>query len=166
MNIKPGKEFDIREFKSPTNEYDVTYMWIWNVPVTKELVDSELSEYKKAGINSLYIVPLPKDFRPETIRTYLEPEYMTEEFLDIVEYTVRKCVELGMKPWLYDEGGWPSGGACGITFRQNPGAKLKFLDKRRITLRGDKRFYPEDGFVALFKGKKRLPDNYIAAGDV
>ena len=166
MNIKPGKEFDIREFKAPKNEYDVTYMWIWNVPVTKELVDSELSEYKKAGINSLYIVPLPKDFRPETIRTYLEPEYMTEEFLDIVEYTVRKCVELGMKPWLYDEGGWPSGGACGITFRQNPGAKLKFLDKRRITLKGDKRFYPEEGFVALFRGKKRLPDNYIASGDV
>lgn len=166
MNIRPGKEFNVQEFRNPKNEYDVTYMWLWNVPVSKELVDRELSEYKKAGINSLYIVPLPKDFRPESIRTFLEPEYMTEEFLDIVEYTVRKCVELGMKPWLYDEGGWPSGGACGLTFRQNPNAKLKFLEKRKITLRGDKRFYPEDGFVALFRGKKRLPDNYIAAGDV
>ena len=166
MNILPGREFSLSEFKNPRNEYDVTYMWIWNVPVSRELVDAELLAYKTAGINSLYIVPLPKDFRPETIRTFLEPEYMTEEFLDIVEYTVRKCVELGMKPWLYDEGGWPSGGACGITLRQNPNAKLKFLEKREVKLICDQRFVPEEGFVALFRGKRRLPDNYIASANM
>ena len=85
MNIFPGKQFDLEAFKFPSNEHDVTYMWLWNVPVTRELVDEELAAYKKAGINSLYIVPLPKDFRPESIRTFLSPEYLTEEFLDIME---------------------------------------------------------------------------------
>ena len=166
MNILPGREFSLSEFKNPRNEYDVTYMWLWNVPVSRELVDAELLAYKKAGINSLYIVPLPKDFRPNTIRTFLKPEYMTEEFLDLVEYTVRHALELGMKPWLYDEGGWPSGGACGITLRENPGAKLKFLEKRTVILKGDHRFVPEEGFVALFRGKKRLPNDYIASGNL
>ena len=163
MNILPGKDFKAEEFRTPTSEYDVTYMWIWNVPVTRELIDAELCEYKKAGINSLYIVPLPKDFRPETIRTFLSPEYLTEEYLDLMEYTVRRCVELGMKPWLYDEGGWPSGGACGITLKENPGAKLKFLEKRMVRLECDERFRPSENFVALFDGKRRLPDDYIAA---
>ena len=166
MNILPGKQFNIDEFRSPKSEYDVTYMWLWNVPVTRELVDRELSEYKKAGINSLYIVPLPKDFRPETIRTYLDPEYLTEEYLDIMEYAVRRAVELGMKPWLYDEGGWPSGGACGRTLRENPNAKLKYLEKREVSLSCDERFAPGEKFVALFDKKRRLPDDYIATRNV
>ena len=166
MNILPGEQFNMNEFKSPSNDHDVTYMWIWNVPVTRELIDKELAAYKKAGINSLYIVPLPKDFRPEAIRTYLSPEYLSEEFLDIMEYTVRHCVELGMKPWLYDEGGWPSGGACGNTLRQNPNAKLKFLEKREVLLKCDERFVPEEKFVVLFDKKRRLPDDYIASKNV
>ena len=166
MNILPGKSFDENEFLSPKSEYDVTYMWLWNVPITRELIDRELDAYKRAGINSLYIVPLPKDFRPETIRTYLSPEYMTEEYLDLAEYAVRRALELGMKPWLYDEGGWPSGGACGITLRENSNARLKFLETREIKLHCDERFIPDEGFVALFDKKRRLPEDYIATRNV
>ena len=141
-------------------------MWCWNVSITKEKIDKELSEYRKAGIKSLYIVPLPKDFSPENLRTFLEPEYLSPEFFELVEYTLRRCVELGMRPWIYDEGGWPSGGACYNTVRENPKAKLKLIEKRDVTLAADKRFYPEDGFIALFNGKHRLPDDYIASRDV
>ena len=130
MNILPGRQFNIDEFKNPANEYSVTYMWFWNVPVSKELIDRELREYLKAGITSLYIVPLPKDFSPEELRTYLDPEYLSDEFFDLVEYTLRECVRLGIKPWIYDEGGWPSGGACYNTVRQNPKAKLKLIKTR------------------------------------
>ena len=84
MNIKPGMSFSQNELQAPKNEYAVTYMWFWNEPITRELIDAELSEYKKAGISSIYIVPLPKDFRPETIRTFLSPEYLTDEFFEYV----------------------------------------------------------------------------------
>ncbi len=166
MNIFPGQEFSQKLLKSPTSEYDVTYMWLWNEAISRELIDKELAEYKKAGINSLYFVPLPKDFRPDTMRTFLSPEYMTEEFLDIAEYAVKRAIELGMKPWLYDEGGWPSGGACGLTLRQNPSAKLKFLEKRSVLLKCGESFKPSEGFVALFKEKERLPDDYTASSDI
>ena len=166
MNILPRKQFDINEFKSPSNDHDVTYMWIWNVPVTRELVDKELAAYKKAGINSLYIVPLPKDFRPEAIRTYLSPEYLTEEFLDIMEYTVRRCVELGMRPWLYDEGGWPSGGACGLTHTQHPETIEQVLrPKYKLLKKGEKYSLPEKA-IAAYDCYTQLPNEFVAERDM
>lgn len=33
---------------------------------------------------------------------------------------VAACRRLGMEYWLYDEGGWPSGGACGQVLAKNP----------------------------------------------
>ncbi len=166
MNIKPGAQFDRAAMKNPPPECNVSYSWLWNVAITKEGIDERLEGFVKAGIKSLYILPMPKDFGPDTLRTFMEPEYQTKEFWDLIEYAIRKCVELGIKPWIYDEGGWPSGGACANTLRQNPNAKLKFLRKEEVFLISDKRFYPtSDKFVALFKGKKRLPDDYIASKD-
>ena len=165
MNIMPGSSFSYDSFKSPKNEYAVTYMWFWNVAVNKERVDRELAEYAKAGVESIYIVPMPKDFSPEDLRTFMDPEYLTKEFFDIVEYTLRKCLTLGIKPWIYDEGGWPSGGACYNPVRENPKAKLKLLEAREVFLESDKRHHPEEGFIALFRGKHRLPDDYIASKD-
>ncbi len=165
MNIKPGMRFSPETLRSPSTEYAATYMWFWNVSVTRERIECELSEYVKAGIESIYIVPMPKDFNPEGLRTFMEPEYLTKEFFDIVEYTLRRCVELGITPWIYDEGGWPSGGACYHTVRENPKAKLKLLKTREISLMADKRHHPEEGFIALFRGKHRLPDDYIASAD-
>ncbi|MBQ8528227.1 MAG: hypothetical protein IJ459_00670 [Clostridia bacterium] len=166
MNIKPGEGFDSSKLKAPGTDFAVTYMWFWNCPVTRELIDSELEKYAQAGVRSIYIVPMPKDFSPEGLRTYLSPEYLSPEFFELVEYTLRRCVKMGIKPWIYDEGGWPSGGACYNTVRENPKAKLKLLERREVTLMSDTRFVPKEGFIALYNGKHRLPDNYIASRDV
>ncbi|MBQ8880124.1 MAG: hypothetical protein IJY69_04740 [Clostridia bacterium] len=166
MNIKPGAAFSIEKMKKPPVECDVTYAWLWNEPITKEGIDERLKDFVTAGIKSLYILPMPKDFGSETLRTFMDPEYLTDEFWELIRYALSKCVELGIKPWIYDEGGWPSGGACANTLRQNSKAKLKFLRKEEVKLIADKRYYPtSDGFVALYKGKKRVPDDYITSID-
>ena len=165
MNIKPGSALSIELLKNPPTECEVTYSWLWNTPITREGIDERLCDFVKAGIKSLYILPLPKDFGSEILRTFMDPEYLTEDFWDLVKYALNKCVELGIKPWIYDEGGWPSGGACANTLRQNPSAKLKFLRKEDVKLIADKRYYPSENFVALYKGKKRVPDDYITSMD-
>ena len=165
MNIKPGQGFEYEALKNPPLECEVSYSWVWNGPITREGIDERLDNFAKAGIKSLYILPLPKDFGSESLRTFMSPEYLSEEFWELVDYALHKCVAMGIEPWIYDEGGWPSGGACYNTVRENPKAKLKYLERREVTLMSDKRFVPEEGFVALFNGKHRLPDNYIASRD-
>ena len=162
MNIKNNGKFDRELLKSPPRDCNVAYSWTWNGPVTREGIDERLAGFARAGIRCLYILPLPKDFRPERLRTFLWPEYLTEEFFDLVRYALLRARELGIYAWIYDEGGWPSGGACGNTVRSNPEARLEGLAKKEITLEGDQRFTPFPGFVALFNGKRRLPDDYIA----
>jgi len=166
MNIKPGEQFEINKLKKPPLECQVAYSWLWNVPVSRELVDKSLEEIVKAGVKSLYIIPLPKDFRPETMRTFLSPEYLSKEYFDIVKYALTRCVELGIMPWLYDEGGWPSGAAAGITAREYAEAKTTMLASREISLRSGEKYKKCESFIALFYGKVRLPEDFIAESDV
>ena len=161
MYNKPGKEFDREIFKNPPNEYAVSYSWNWNAPISKEGIIERLDGFAEAGIKCLYILPLPKDFRPERLRTFLDPEYLTPAYFELVSFALREAKKRGILAWVYDEGGWPSGGACGVTIRQNPDAIIYKPVAREVCLEGDVRFKPEEGFIALFDGKRRLPDDYI-----
>jgi len=166
MYNKPGKTFEQKLLKNPPLECEVTYSWLWNEPVTKEGIDERLEGFVKAGVKSLYILPLPKDFRPETLRTFLSPEYLTKDFWEIVNYAMRKCVELGIKPWIYDEGGWPSGAAGRRTEMEYPEAISLKLEQREISLKAGEKYSPCEDLIALFDGKERLPENYVANKDV
>ena len=163
MNNLPGNKFNPMLLKNPPLECEVTYSWLWNEPITREGIDERLLGFVEAGIKSLYILPLPKDFRPETLRTSLEPEYLSEEFFDLLSYAIRKCVELGIKPWIYDEGGWPSGAAGRRTEMQYKDAPVRLLGKREITLKAGERFVGDENFIALFDRKVRLDDDYTAS---
>lgn len=166
MNIKPGEGFALEKLKNPPLDCQVTYSWLWNVPVTKELIDKSIADAKAAGVKSLYMISMPKDFRPETMRTFLEPEYLTPEFFELFNYATRRCIENGIMPWLYDEGGWPSGSACGRTVRQYPDAKTVMLKSRSVKLEECEQFMPSENHFALFNGKTRLPSDYVAERDV
>ena len=163
MNNTNGLTLSINEFSSPSAEYAVTWLWTWNATISREGIDERLSEMLNAGVKSLYVLPLPKDFRPERLRTFLDPEYLSKDFFDLMEYALKKCKELGIMAWIYDEGGWPSGGACYNTVRENPEAKLNMLKRREITLESDQRPTPHENHIAYFEGKRRLDDDYIAA---
>lgn len=166
MNIKPGDRFEREKLINPPLDCTVTYSWLWNAPVTRELIDKSIEYAKAAGMKSLYVITMPKDFRPDTMRTFLEPEYLTPEFFELMDYATRRCIEEGIHPWLYDEGGWPSGGACGRTVRQYPEAKTTMLKSREISLKKGEKFVPAKDFFALFDGKKRLPDDFTSEYDV
>lgn len=132
--------FILNKFKNPAKENYVVYFWVWNSPITKDLIDRQLDEFLKAGINGFYIVPEPVDFRPDTMRTFLFPQYLSEEYFDLIKYTFSKAKENGMEIWIYDEGGWPSGGACGHTARENPEAKGMILCKKDIHLKSGEEY--------------------------
>ena len=163
MFNQKGLKFSEGEFRAPGVEYEICWLWTWNAPISREGIDSRLDEFLRAGIKSLYVLPLPKDFRPEYLRTFLDPEYLSEGYFELIEYAIRRATGLGMQMWIYDEGGWPSGGACFNTVHENPEAKMKVLAKREVALECDERFKPGDGHIALFDGKRRLTSDHISS---
>ena len=166
MYNRPGKIFDQNLLKNPPLECEVSYGWIWNEPITREGIDERLAGFIEAGIKSLYILPLPKDFRPETLRTFLSPEYLTKEFWEIIDYAIRKCVELGIKPWIYDEGGWPSGAAGRRTEMQYPDAPALKLADREITLKAGEKYVPCEDLISAFDGKTRIYEGFSSDKDI
>ncbi len=113
-------KFDINNFICPDVSYAPVYVWVWNDICTREIIDSQLTEMQNLGIGAFYILPEPKGFRPDSMPTNLEPDYLTEEFFELCAYAIEKGKSLGMNCWIYDEAGWPSGGACGKVLRDHP----------------------------------------------
>ncbi|MEA4981687.1 MAG: glycosyl hydrolase [Paludibacter sp.] len=90
-------------FADPPMEYRSAPFWDWNGQISKEGIDFQLKEFKKAGIGSLFIHPRPG----------LITEYLSDEWFQLFDYAVGKGKELGMKIWIYDENSYPSGFAGG-----------------------------------------------------
>ena len=110
---------NIELFKNPTTEYKPIYTIDWNDRIEKAGIDRLLLSLKRIDAGGFYVRPLAKQFRPNQMRTYLEPEYLTDEFFELIEYTMQRARELGLLMLMYDEAGWPSGYANGAVTRQN-----------------------------------------------
>ena len=117
---KNNDEFSINSFVSPDVSYAPVYVWVWNDVCSCEIIDEQLNEMQNLGVRAFYILPEPKEFRPDSMPTNLEPDYLTEEFFELCAYAIEKGKTFGMNCWIYDEGGWPSGGACGKVLRDHP----------------------------------------------
>ncbi len=105
MKIQNEYSFDPNKFKSPSSRYAPIYAWVWNYVCTRELIDSQLDEMQRLGIRAFYIIPEPKEFRPDAMPTELYPDYLTREFFEMVAYALNSGRERGMYTWIYDEGG-------------------------------------------------------------
>ena len=118
--MKNNEDFDIKKFTTPDTSFAPVYVWVWNDVCTREIIDAQIKEMQNLGIRAFYILPEPKNFRPGSMPTNLTPEYLSDEFFELCAYAVQEANELGMLCWLYDEGGWPSGGACGKVIKDHP----------------------------------------------
>lgn len=118
--MKNNDKFNINSFNSPEDSYAPVYIWVWNDICTREIIDAQLSEMQGLGIRAFYILPEPKHFRPNSMPTRFEPEYLSDEYSELCFYATEQGKKLGMLCWIYDEGGWPSGSACGRVMEDHP----------------------------------------------
>ena len=99
--------------------YSPAYFWMWNGKLDVNELRSQLEDMHAHGLRNVCIHPFPKGFR-EYFPSEMDPDYMTDGYLDVFAAVVRRAGELGMHAYLYDEGGWPSGGACGLVAASDP----------------------------------------------
>jgi len=139
------------------------YCWSWQAGLSKTEIDRQLEDFNKAGITGIYVLPIPKNFRGQAGKFYLDPDYLTDKFFEYLDYACQKAEKLGMQMWFYDEGGWPSGGACGRTYKQNPEALETMLQNRKILLKKGEKYTASKGAFGFVKGQKT--DGFVAETD-
>lgn len=87
---------------------------MWNAKLEPEKLNAQLDDMLAHGMRSICIYPFPVNFRPNGMfSTSMSPDYLTEDYFLVFSNVVDHAASLGMNVWLYDEGGWPSSGACG-----------------------------------------------------
>ena len=162
-----SNEFDINKFTSPDVSNAPIYIWVWNDICSHEIIDTQLSEMQNLGIRAFYILPEPKEFRPDSMPTNLEPEYLSDEYFELCAYTFNRAKELGMLCWIYDEGGWPSGSACGKVIKDHPEYAKQVLKiyEHKFSAGEIYKKTKSDIIAAFIDESKMISDGYVFAKD-
>ncbi|MBN1942882.1 MAG: hypothetical protein JW849_06265 [Phycisphaerae bacterium] len=128
--MKP-KPFRREAFCTPDAFYWPGYIWFWNDRITASKLRRQLRDMAKHKALSVWPFAWP-NFRPKTNPTSMSPEYLSRDFLKLYKQMIQEANRLGMKAWLYDEGGWPSGGVCGKLVRKNPSLGQQSLRQEEL----------------------------------
>ena len=111
--------FDLRRFRTPPAINAMGYFWFLNDELNPAETVAQLRDMASVGARSVCPHPVPKEFR-DYFMSEMRMKYLSKEFFRQYRVIVDECVRLGMNCYLYDEGGWPSGGACGQVYASDP----------------------------------------------
>ena len=117
------------KFKNPPHEFSPCPFWFWNDELSFDEIDRQMAEFRDKGIDAFTVHA--RQGLPEDIG------YMTERWLDFVEYAVKRADETGMTVFLYDEAAYPSGSCCGAVVADNPEYAARGLFMRESGETGD-----------------------------
>lgn len=94
--------------------------WYWNCDPSEAMMTRQLTAMRDAGFRSVCLHPMPQNFRPSDFHAGMRIAYLGQRYFQHFRRVVDECRRLGLLLILYDEGGWPSGTACGKVVRGNP----------------------------------------------
>ena len=106
---------------------------------------------------TLCILPMPRDFRPDSTGNRLDVDYLSDEYFSRYRLALDEANKRGMKAWLYDEGGWPSGSATGRVVKSDANfASQTLIAERRPLGAGEKAVTPAGAIAAFVENGSTL----------
>jgi hypothetical protein len=158
------ERFRMEGFENPHRFYSVGVSYWLNGKLEEEELASQVKAMADHGVGGFCSMGVPKLFRPMTIHSELDPDYLTPEYFSYIKVLLRECEKHQLDCWLYDEGGWPSGNAGGKLIQKrpdlvkqglraefrvvSPGEILKIPQETIYALAGDERVYPGESICA------------------
>lgn len=163
--IQPTLVFEEKRFKLPDNCFAPMYFWTWLSPVTKQSIVEQIDEMVKQNIRALTIVAHPSTFDTILMRSSMSPEYLSDEFFELVRFAVEYGVSKGITFWLYDEGGWRSGMASGQVVKALPKMAEKMISDRKIKLKKGEKYQAGEHVIATYYNGDRVTQAFTAEED-
>jgi len=110
-------------FANPPRSCAPIPWWMWDGDMDLVEMERQIQEIAKCGVRGFYIFGL----------TGLKMEYLGEDYMLRVRWTVKRAVELGLEPWIYDDFDWPSGlSKDQVIQRQELRQRGIFAETRRV----------------------------------
>ena len=108
-----------KSFRNPPARRFPGYFWGFDRPIDVKKIKATLRALAAKKVRTVCLHPVPHNFRIDIAST-MAPPYLSEQFHQLIAEIVDACAALGMNYYLYDEGGWPSGSACGQVWSSDP----------------------------------------------
>ena len=89
----------IGQIQEQLTEYRPIPFWSWNDKLEIKELKKQIHWMHDNGIDGFFM----------HARSGLVTEYLSEEWMQCIEACAQEAKMLGMKAWVYDENGWPSG---------------------------------------------------------
>ena len=105
------------DFKNVPKKYRPIPFWSWNEKLDTKETRRQVNLMNDAGLGGYFM----------HARGGLATEYMGEEWFDNVSAATEEGEKLGMRPWAYDENGWPSGFGNGFVNGKGIEYQQKYL---------------------------------------
>jgi len=99
-------------FKNPGNSFSPIPFWFLNDDMDPDELVRQISEFHKKGVDGLVIHP--------RIGFDSSIEYLSPEYMDLMELCAKTAAKKRMMLVLYDEAMYPSGSAHGMVVKANP----------------------------------------------
>lgn len=103
--------------------YRPSAFWFWNADMQPDRMRDVVAEMAANDIREFLIHPVHG----------LEIEYLSDLFFERYRLALQLAQEYGLKAWVYDEFGWPSGNVGGKLLREHPECKGWYLHFERDT---------------------------------
>ena len=100
-----------------TDDYRPSAFWFWNAAMEPESIEKNITEMHRQGIREFLIHPIHG----------LDIEYLSDVYFERYRYALSVARKYGLRVWIYDEYGWPSGNAGGKLLEQYPEHKAWYL---------------------------------------
>lgn len=152
-----AQDFDPALFGQPPVDFYPSVFWYWNDRIPSERIREQLHDIQAHKLLTVCIVPMPRDFGPERHGNHLDVDYLSPEYFARYRLAMDEVKRLGMKAWLYDEGGWPSGSATGRVVKSDPNlAAQTLVAERRLLAPGERPATPPGAVTAFVENGKTL----------
>ena len=75
---------NFEELRDPPSWHWPGYFWMLNDRLDADTIVQQLEDMARCGARSVCPHPMPHEFRPTSMNTRLEPEYLSEEYFRLV----------------------------------------------------------------------------------
>ncbi len=101
--------------------------WLLNGELAPDRIRAQIRQMADRGCGGFFLHPMAENFRTEDFIRGMEPDYLSNDYFDMIRVAVEEAAALGLYAWLYDEGGWPSGSAGGRVLERHPELAARVL---------------------------------------
>ena len=110
---------------SEFHDYGPVPWWCFGAVVEKKEVLRQFQLLQDAGIDEFFIY---------TGYGLYDPDFLSEEWFELVGFIIKEAKKRGMHVWIYDDLNWPSGTASGILPRNFPQYRSRSIRRSFFSL--------------------------------